>query len=74
MGGLQPHRRQTVEAGQDEGLEAPGAWPGLGELPEGLPEDFRTVQSALRRTSSALVGDSSLSSYTNCVASPGASI
>lgn len=35
--------RQTVEAGQDEGLEAPGAWPGLGELPEGLPEDFRSL-------------------------------
>jgi hypothetical protein len=34
--------RKTTDAANVEGLVAPEAWPGLGELPPDLPADFRT--------------------------------
>lgn len=36
--------RKTTDAAKVEGLVAPDAWPGLGELPPDLPPDFRTPQ------------------------------
>lgn len=35
--------QKTTDAAQVEGLVAPEAWPGLGELPPDLPSDFRSL-------------------------------
>lgn len=36
--------RETMDAAEREGLQAPAAWVGLGELPDDLPPDFRTAE------------------------------
>lgn len=36
--------RATMDAAEREGLQAPAAWVGLGELPDDLPPDFRTAE------------------------------
>ena len=36
--------RETMDAAEREGLQAPAAWVGLGELPDDLPADFRTTE------------------------------
>jgi len=35
--------KETMDAAEREGLQAPAAWVGLGELPDDLPPDFRSL-------------------------------
>lgn len=35
--------KETMDAAEREGLQAPAAWVGLGELPDDLPADFRSL-------------------------------